>query len=82
MSRRTTTRHTLNNSTICILGGTGFIGIHLIHAFEKENNVNLNILSRHKEKLRPFLDKTHTQLGDLMDIDSLIKFLNCSFSAF
>lgn len=75
MSRRTSTRHTLNNSTICILGGTGFIGMHLIHAFEKKNNVNLSILSRHKEKLKPFSDKTHTVVGNLMDIDSLIYFL-------
>jgi nucleoside-diphosphate-sugar epimerase len=61
--------------TICILGGTGFIGRHLLKYLSKQNNIILKALTRKNDKTIIFANNVQIVLGDLMSYGSITKFL-------
>jgi len=64
-----------NKVTVCVIGGTGFLGSHLLKLLERENAIQVRILSR---KGSAFVSSPkHFQIipGSLLDRESLIQFL-------
>ena len=59
--------------TICVTGGTGFIGRHFTQRVEREN-VNARILTRHEKDLTSDDQLSYFQ-GDLLDRNSLRSFV-------
>ena len=68
-------RRAENSYTVCILGGTGFLGRHLLNVLLKETGVHIKVLSRYKSKLEYFSNNVQVVKGDLLDLDSLVSFL-------
>jgi nucleoside-diphosphate-sugar epimerase len=63
------------SSNICVLGGTGFIGKHLLNFLKTENVSRIIVLSRQKDKVWDYPENVEIVVGDLLDVDSLIYFL-------
>jgi len=62
-------------SSICVLGGTGFIGRHLLNSLERSNGFKVKILSRYKKKHNCYLDHFQLVEGDIRVFDALVRFL-------
>ena len=65
----------IKDSKICIIGGTGFIGRHLISELQNEGYRDVRILTR-DEKIATFLpSQFQIKQGDLLDPDSMNRFI-------
>ncbi len=62
-------------SSICVLGGTGFIGRHLLNSLERSDGFKVKVLSRYKKKRNCYLDHFQLVEGDIRVFDSLVHFL-------
>ncbi|MGH8761385.1 MAG: NAD-dependent epimerase/dehydratase family protein [Burkholderiales bacterium] len=60
--------------TICILGGSGFLGLRLLQSIGGQK-MNVKVLSRRVAERRPFPTTVEVARGDLLDAESLIRFL-------
>jgi len=67
---RLTTGNKLN---IFVLGGTGFIGNHLLRMLSVKR-VTVKVLSRDSKKVNPSIGNIRFVVGDLQNVDSLIEF--------
>ena len=61
--------------TICLTGGTGFVGSHLLELLEQEPEVKVKVLSRKQADMPYHADHVQVFLGDLLDSNSLVRFL-------
>ena len=61
--------------SICVLGGSGFIGRHLLNKLKRSVDVQVKALSRYKKLANSFPDHIQLVKGDVRDFDSLIRFL-------
>lgn len=62
-------------SIICVLGGTGFLGSHLLKLLETESQFRVRVLSRKPASHLPPLKNGEVVTGDLLNADSLSRFL-------
>lgn len=62
-------------SSICVLGGSGFIGRHLLNNFEKSDGLLIKALSHSIKKESYFPDHIQVVTGDVRILDSLVGFL-------
>lgn len=62
-------------STICVIGGTGFLGSHLLKFLETDNRCNVRVLSRQPAGRFPHMTKGQIIEGDLLNANSLSRFL-------
>ena len=65
----------IKDSKICIIGGTGFIGRHLIKKLRNEGYNHVKILTRNEKILTYLPSQFHIAKGDLIDPDSLPRFI-------
>jgi nucleoside-diphosphate-sugar epimerase len=61
--------------SICVLGGSGFIGRHLLNKLKRLADVQVKALSHYKKLANSFPDHIQLVKGDVRDLDSLIRFL-------
>ena len=61
--------------TICLIGGTGFLGGHLLKMLGKQDLFKVKILSRKSNTQLSHFKKACLVLGDMLDENSLITFL-------
>lgn len=64
-----------NNKVVCVTGGSGFVGTRLVQLLKKEKGLRVKILSRAAKSQADILCPTNAVKGDLLDYDSLIRFL-------
>lgn len=64
---------TVNKLNIFVLGGTGFIGNHLLRMVLAKG-LRVKVLSRDSKKVNPSTRNIRFVLGDLQQVDSLIEF--------
>lgn len=64
-----------DKNTICILGGTGFIGRYLIDELSKQNIYKVRILIRNLDNISSFPKNIQPVVGDLNRLQSIIEFL-------
>ena len=64
-----------DNKTICVIGGTGFIGKYLIDELIKQNNYTIKVLTRDIDIVDTFSGKVQLTVGDLMKFESIINFI-------
>jgi nucleoside-diphosphate-sugar epimerase len=62
-------------SSICVLGGTGFIGRHLLNKLKRSDGVQIKVLTRYKKMKNTYPDHTQPVKGDVEIYDSLVQFL-------
>lgn len=62
-------------SIICVLGGTGFIGRHLLNKLKRSDAVPIKVLSRYKKMGNFYLEHFDLVKGDVRTFDSLVHFL-------
>jgi len=62
--------------TICVTGGTGFIGRHFIKRCEREDGVKLKLLTRRPPEAKLLSANIQFVQGDLLDYESLLKFVD------
>ena len=62
-----------NKLNVFVLGGTGFIGNHLLRMLSVKG-VTVKVLSRDSKKVNPFTGNIRFVVGDLQQVDSLIEF--------
>jgi nucleoside-diphosphate-sugar epimerase len=65
----------IKDSKICIIGGTGFVGRHLISELENEAYHNVRILTRDEKSSNSQRSPFQITQGDLLDLDSLNRFI-------
>jgi GlcNAc-P-P-Und epimerase len=65
----------IKDSKICIIGGTGFIGRHLISELKNEDYRDIRILTRDGKISNSQLSPFQIAQGDLLDPDSLNRFI-------
>jgi len=63
------------NLAVCVLGGTGFIGIHLITELFRQSNITAYTLTRHPDKAAGFPDHVQTVVGNLIDRQTIENFI-------
>jgi NADH dehydrogenase len=58
--------------TVCVLGGTGFVGRHLVNRLADEG-YHVRVITRHRERHRELLVRSEVELveGDINDLDIL-----------
>lgn len=61
--------------TICLIGGTGFIGLHLLKLLEEEHGVKVKVLSRKQTTMSCHAKHVQLSPGDLLDTSSVVRFL-------
>jgi len=63
---------TVNRPAICVLGGTGFVGRHLVNQLADEG-YEVRVITRHRERHRELLVHPKVELiaGDINDLDVL-----------
>ena len=61
--------------SICVLGGTGFIGRHLLYSLEESGGNQVKVLSRYKKAENSFPDHIRLVKGDVRAFDQLLRFL-------
>ncbi len=61
--------------SICVLGGSGFIGRHLLNNIDKSDGLLIKALSRSIKKGSSFPDHIQLVEGDIRILDSLVGFL-------
>lgn len=64
-----------NVSKMCVLGGTGFIGRHLLESFGARDGAQVKVLSRFKHENNHCRVCIHYNEGDMRNYDSLVQFL-------
>jgi len=64
-----------DKTTICVIGGTGFIGRYLINELSKQNNFIIKVLTRHQDKAATFPYNVQIVVGDLMVSQSMTSFI-------
>ncbi len=57
------------NQTLCILGGTGFVGRHLVAQLAQNPNYTLRVLTRNRERHRDLLVHPRVQLVEVRGLD-------------
>ena len=62
-------------STICVIGGTGFLGSHLLKSLESDRQLKVKVLSRKPTERFPQMTRGQIVEGDLLNADSLSRFL-------
>ena len=62
-------------STICVIGGTGFIGSHLLKLLRSDGRYRVKTLSRKLADQFVHLTNEEVIVGDMMNADSLLRFL-------
>ena len=62
-----------NKLNIFVIGGTGFIGNHLLKMLSVKG-VTVKVLSRDSKKVNPSIGNIRFVVGDLQNVDSLIEF--------
>jgi nucleoside-diphosphate-sugar epimerase len=62
-------------STICVIGGTGFLGSHLLKLLETDSHFKLKVLSRDPTNRFPHSTKAQIMEGNLLNASSLSRFL-------
>ncbi len=60
--------------TVCVLGGSGFVGRHLLEALTEQDSVNVKILSKTKSWPLSLPNQFQVVIGDLMIPKTLIDF--------
>ena len=65
----------IKDSKICIIGGTGFIGRHLISELQNEVYHNVRILTRDERISTSLSSQFQITQGDLLNLDSLNRFI-------
>lgn len=62
---------------ICVLGGTGFVGSHLVHCLV-EAGYKVRVITRHRERHRDLLVQPNIELleGDINDLDVLRQYFS------
>lgn len=65
----------IKDSKICIIGGTGFIGRHLISELQKEAYRYVRILTRDERISTSLSSQFQITQGDLLDPDSMNRFI-------
>jgi nucleoside-diphosphate-sugar epimerase len=66
---------TINMPTICLIGGTGFLGGHLLKMLEQQDRFKVKILSRKPDIQLSHFKNVCLVLGDMLDESSLMSFL-------
>lgn len=61
--------------TICVTGGSGFLGSHLLKFLETDNQCHVRVLSRRPAGRFPHMTKGQIIEGDLLDASSLSRFV-------
>ncbi len=61
--------------TICLIGGTGFLGGHLLKLLETDSQLKVKILSRKPAERFPHVTQRQIIEGDLLNANSLSRFL-------
>ena len=61
-------------STCLVIGGTGFIGRHLLDELSKQNSCTIKALTRHQDKHATFPNNVQPVIGDLTEFESIVNF--------
>lgn len=63
---------TVKHPTVCVLGGTGFVGRHLVNRLA-DSGYQIRVITRHRERHRELLVRPEVQLidGNINDLDVL-----------
>ena len=62
-------------STICVIGGSGFLGSHLLKFLETDDHLKVKVLSRKPTERFPHMTQGQIIEGDLLNVNSLSGFL-------
>ena len=60
---------------VCVIGGTGFLGTHLVQALAKRHSSKIKVLSRHQIPPASHISPIEFVKGDLLDLPSLFRFI-------
>lgn len=64
-----------DETVVCVTGGSGFVGKHLLKILKKDKGIRIKVLSRNAINQLDILGNVQIVKGNLLNLDSLIRFL-------